>query len=47
MLPPLYEFRIRRRVFRWNAQLREVEEAQGRRPAAELLTELDQIGRLE
>ena len=43
MLPPLYEFRIRRRVFRWNAQLREVEEAQGRRPAAELLAELDQI----
>ena len=43
VLPPLYEFRIRRRVFRWYAQLREVEEAQGQRPAAELLGELDEI----
>ena len=43
VLPPLYEFRIRRRVFRWYAQLREVEEAQGRRPTADLLAELDQI----
>ena len=43
VLPPLYEFRIRRRVFRWYAQLREVEEAQGQRPADELLGELDAI----
>ncbi len=43
VLPPLYEFRIRRRVFRWYAQLREVEEAQGQRPAAELLGALDAI----
>ncbi len=43
VLPPLYEFRIRRRVFRWYAQLREVEEAQGQRPAAELLGELDAV----
>ena len=43
VLPPLYEFRIRSRVFRWYAQLREVEDAQGQRPAAELLTELAEI----
>jgi TRAP-type uncharacterized transport system substrate-binding protein len=42
-LPPLYEFRIRSRVFRWYAQLREVEHAVGTRPAAELLAELDAI----
>ena len=40
VLPPVYEFRIRRRVFRWYAQLRAVEEAQGQRPSAELLAEL-------
>ncbi len=40
VLPPLYEFRIRRRVFRWYAQLRAVDEAVGRRPQAELLAEL-------
>ena len=32
MVPPLYEFRIRSRMFRWYAQLREVEEAHGGRP---------------
>jgi hypothetical protein len=45
VLPPLYEFRIRRRVFRWYAQLRAVDEAVGRRPAAELLAELAEIER--
>lgn len=40
VLPPLYEFRIRRRVFRWYAQLRAVDEAVGQRPAPELLAEL-------
>jgi hypothetical protein len=40
VLPPLYEFRIRRRVFRWYARLRAVDEAVGQRPAAELLAEL-------
>ena len=43
VLPPLYEFRIRRRVFRWYAQLRAVDEARGQRPATELLAELDDI----
>ncbi len=45
VLPPLVEFRIRSRVFRWYGQLRAVEHAQGRRPRAELLAELDQIER--
>lgn len=45
IVPPLYEFRIRSRVFRWYGQLRAVEQAQGRRPAGELLAELDDIDR--
>ena len=43
MLPPLYQFRIRKRIFRWYAQLRDVENAVGTRPAADLLTELGAI----
>ena len=43
VLPPLYEFRIRRRVFRWYAQLRAVDEAVGQRPADELRAELAEI----
>ncbi|MEO8835682.1 MAG: TAXI family TRAP transporter solute-binding subunit [Caldimonas sp.] len=43
LLPPLYTFRVRSRVFRWYRQLREVEEAIGRRPNAELLRELAAI----
>ncbi|MES2991137.1 MAG: TAXI family TRAP transporter solute-binding subunit [Pseudomonadota bacterium] len=43
MLPPLYQFRIRSRIFRWYAQLREVEEAVGKRPADDLLAELSAI----
>ncbi len=43
MLPPLYAFRIRSRIFRWYAQLRGVEDAMGSRPAAELVRELDAI----
>ena len=43
MLPPLYQFRIRSRIFRWYAQLREVEDAVGKRPAGELLAELKDI----
>jgi hypothetical protein len=43
ILPPLYTFRIRSRVFRWYRQLREVEEAIGRRPNGELLKELEAI----
>jgi hypothetical protein len=40
MLPPLYQFRIRRRIFRWYAQLRDVEEAMGKEPPDELLERL-------
>jgi hypothetical protein len=42
-LPPLYDFRIRSRIFRWYAQLREVEHAIGHRPAPELLAELARL----
>lgn len=43
VVPPLYEFRIRSRVFRWYAQLRAVENAQGRRRPEELLADLDAL----
>jgi len=43
VVPPLYEFRIRSRIFRWYGQLRGVEEAIGQRPDGELLGELDTI----
>jgi len=50
VVPPMYQFRIRSRVFRWYAQLRKVEEAIGKRPSGELLRELDgleaRIGRV-
>ena len=42
-LPPLYQFRIRKRIFRWYAQLREVEDMIDKRPAAELLQDLNVI----
>lgn len=43
VVPPLYQFRIRSRVFRWYAQLRAIEEAVGERPAEALLAELDAV----
>ncbi len=43
VVPPLYQFRIRSRVFRWYGQLRSVENAHGKRPADELLQELADI----
>jgi len=43
VVPPLYQFRIRSRVFRWYGQLRALEDARGKRPADELLRELDDI----
>jgi TRAP-type uncharacterized transport system substrate-binding protein len=43
IVPPLYELRIRSRVFRWYGQLRAVEDATDTRPAGELLAELDAI----
>ena len=45
IVPPLYEFRIRSRVFRWYRQLREIDEAANRTDAkpAELLPRLDEL----
>ncbi len=43
MLPPVYEFRIRSRVFRWYEQLRDVEAAVGTKAASALLDELDAL----
>ena len=43
VLPPLYEFRIRSRVFRWYARLRAVETNADQRSSVALLAELDQI----
>ena len=43
ILPPLYDFRMRSRVFRWYRQLRAIEAAIGQRPNAELLAELDEL----
>ncbi|MCE2658480.1 MAG: C4-dicarboxylate ABC transporter substrate-binding protein [Rubrivivax sp.] len=41
VVPPLIEFRIRSRVFRWYAELREIEAAP--RPLAQRLAELDDV----
>ena len=43
VLPPLYEFRIRSRVFRWYGQLRLVEARVGRDDRTGLHAELDEI----
>lgn len=45
IVPPLYEFRIRSRVFRWYAQLRAIEEALAarERAPAQLLADLDAL----
>jgi hypothetical protein len=45
VVPPLYEFRIRSRVFRWYRQLRDIEDALRTRSAspAELLDELNKL----
>jgi NMT1-like family len=45
IIPPLYEFRIRSRVFRWYGQLREIEGRLGSEPgsATALVAELDQM----
>jgi TRAP-type uncharacterized transport system substrate-binding protein len=45
MLPPLYTFRVRSRIFRWYRQLREIENAIGKRANDELLRELAEIER--
>ncbi|MFT7724487.1 MAG: TAXI family TRAP transporter solute-binding subunit [Roseateles sp.] len=44
VVPPLYQWRVRRRVFRWYALLRDLEErAEGPEPPAELLKKLDEL----
>jgi hypothetical protein len=45
IVPPLYQFRIRRRVFRWYAKLREIEDelARGTTPPAQLLDALNTL----
>ena len=43
VVPPLYEFRVRSRIFRWYGQLRRLEDAAGERPIPELLTELNAL----
>lgn len=43
IVPPLYQFRIRSRIFRWYGQLRRVEESIGEKTGAELLQQLDDI----
>ena len=43
VVPPLVEFRIRSRVFRWYGQLRAIETDAGREPADELHRRLDEI----
>jgi hypothetical protein len=45
IVPPLYQFRVRSRVFRWYGQLRSLEESVGKRSADELHQELDEIER--
>lgn len=47
IVPPLYEFRVRSRVFRWYAQLRDLEDrqAEGLEPSAVLLAALDEVER--
>jgi len=45
VVPPLYEFRVRRRIFRWYRQLRDIENrlAGGDAPAAGLIEELGRL----
>jgi hypothetical protein len=45
IVPPLYEFRIRSRVFRWYAQLRDIEDrvGEGKDTTPALLQELDDL----
>ena len=43
VLPPLYEFRVRSRIFRWYAQLRDIENRIDGADARSLLAELDSL----
>lgn len=48
VVPPLYQFRVRRRVFRWYARLRDIEAKVDARQGGrdELLDELDELDRV-
>ena len=48
MVPPLYTYRVRQRVFRWYARLRQVEARmeEGQADTTELLNELDELDRV-
>lgn len=50
VVPPLYTYRVRQRIFRWYARLRQVEarmdEGTGPGDATELLNELDELDRV-
>jgi hypothetical protein len=45
LVPPLYRFRVRSRIFRWyrNLRLIEAELEEGERPRAELVGSLDKL----
>jgi TRAP transporter TAXI family solute receptor len=43
MIPPLYRFRVRSRVFRWYRQLRSIEDDIGKRDRKDLLEELEKL----
>ena len=43
VVPPLYQFRVRSRIFRWYGQLRRLEDSIGEQPADELIAELDKL----
>lgn len=47
LVPPLYEFRVRSRIFRWYAQLREIETRIDRPPAGGLGELLDELNTLD
>jgi hypothetical protein len=44
IVPPLYEFRVRSRIFKWYGQLRDIENrAEGTQDTGPLLEELNQL----
>jgi len=45
VVPPLYQFRVRSRIFRWYRALRQIEDEMGRKDAdpAKLLEELEKL----
>src|SRR5262249_4557704 len=47
VIPPLYQWRVRRRVFRWYALLREIEERAEAEPGADRSASLDRLDDLD